>query len=263
MHEALRVWLVAVSVDAARYLIAAGAAFLIFWVWGRERWRDRLIPAAFPRAAKLLHDFRWSMSTVLVFSLFGVAVVTAGRAGILQRYEGVGTYGWGWFAASVVLLIVLQDTYFYWTHRAMHQRRLYRFFHRVHHVSIDPSPFTAYAFSPAEAIVHAAFVPLVWRFVPLHEGAVFVFLLFMVTRDVLGHLSIELFRPGFTASRFFGWSTTTTHHALHHRHFTANYGLYFTFWDRLMGTTDRRYHDTFERVAGGRADTRIVASSRR
>ena len=55
-------------------LAFAGLAFLIFWVWGRDRFRHRLVQGAYPRASKMLHDLAWSMSTVLVFSMFGVAV---------------------------------------------------------------------------------------------------------------------------------------------------------------------------------------------
>jgi Delta7-sterol 5-desaturase len=143
---------------------------------------------------------------------------------------------------------VLQDAYFYWTHRAMHMPLLYRAFHRVHHSSTNPSPWTAYAFSVPEAVTHAAFLPLAWLVLPLQDAAVFVFLLFMVTRDVLAHLSIELFPSGFTRRRFLGWHTTATHHALHHKYVTGNFGLYFTLWDRWMGTTDARYETTFERV---------------
>jgi sterol desaturase/sphingolipid hydroxylase (fatty acid hydroxylase superfamily) len=29
----------------------------------------------------------------------------------------------------------------------------------------------------------------------------------------------------------------------------SNYGLYFTFWDRLMGTTDPQYEAAFDEVA--------------
>ena len=248
MAEAIGVWARMLVVDGARYAIAAGGAFLLFWVWGRDRFRRRLVQGDYVRAAKMLHDVRWSISTVVIFSLFGTGVWYAGHAGILRRYEHVGDRGWGWFFLSVALLVVLQDTYFYWTHRAMHSRWLYRTVHRVHHVSTNPSPWTAYAFAPLEAIVHAVFVPLVWLFLPLHEAAVFVFLLFMVVRNVLGHLSIELYPPGFTRSRSWGWHTTTTHHAMHHKHFTANYGLYFTFWDRVMGTTHADYDAAFDRI---------------
>jgi lathosterol oxidase len=255
------VWLINVCIDLARYLLVAGTAFVVFWIWGCEHWQSRLIQGVYPQAEKLWHDVRWSMSTVIVFSAVGVAIYYAGRAGVLRRYEDVAAYGWGWFGVTIVLLIVLQDTYFYWTHRAMHHRRLYRAVHRRHHRSTNPSPWTAYAFSPIEALVHALFVPLVWLVVPMHDAAVFVFLAFMIVRNVLGHLSIELFSPGFARGRFSGWHTTATHHALHHRRFATNYGLYFTLWDRLMGTTDPHYEPTFERIASGAALDRPLATA--
>lgn len=244
----LAVWLTMVAFDGARYALPAGAAFLIFWVWGRDRFRRRLVQGAYPRAEKMLHDLRWSMSTIIVFSLFAVGIWYGRKAHVLRSYDDIGERGFAWFAASVVVLIVLQDTYFYWTHRAMHRPRLYPIFHRVHHRSTNPSPWSAYAFAVPEAVVHALFVPLVWLVIPLHEIAVFLFLAFMIVRNVLGHLSIELHGSGFTRGRFSGWHTTTTHHALHHKDFTSNFGLYFTFWDRLMGTTHRRYDESFERI---------------
>jgi sterol desaturase/sphingolipid hydroxylase (fatty acid hydroxylase superfamily) len=43
----------------------------------------------------------------------------------------------------------------------------------------------------------------------------------------------------------FDWLTTTTHHDLHHAQAGWNYGLYFTWWDRLMGTEHPEYHARF------------------
>jgi len=260
LWEPLRVWLGVFALDLARYVVPAGGAFLVFWLWGRERFRHRLIQGTFPKAAKMLHDVRWSLSTVLIFSLVGVGVYYGVRAGVLRGYPQVKDKGWLWFWASVIVLIVLQDTYFYFTHRAMHHRWLFRLVHRTHHVSTNPSPWTAYAFSPIEALVHAAFVPLLWMLLPLHQAAVFVFLGFMILRNVKGHLSMELFPSGFTRSPVFGWSTTTTHHALHHRHFKLNFGLYFTLWDRLLGTTHPEYHALYERVVS-RAPAKGVVDS--
>lgn len=247
--EPFLVWLFTLLVDVSRYVLVAGAGFAIFWVWLGARLHRRWLDRETVRKTKMLHDLKWSACTVLIFSIFGVAVRYAGLAGILRRYETVAEHGWLWFFSSILVLIVLQDTYFYWTHRAMHHPLLYRAVHREHHVSTHTSPWTAYAFSPWEAIVHASFVPLVWFVLPLHQIAVFAFLGFMIVRNVLGHLSIELQPSGSTTSRLWGRLTTTTHHALHHRHFTSNYGLYLTFWDRVMGTTHRKYEEEFERVA--------------
>ncbi len=43
----------------------------------------------------------------------------------------------------------------------------------------------------------------------------------------------------------FDFLTTTTHHDLHHAQAGWNYGLYFTWWDRLMGTEHPDYHARF------------------
>src|SRR6516162_4681105 len=43
------VWAYDFAFDAGRYVVAAVTAFLVFWVWGRERWRHRLVNRAFAR----------------------------------------------------------------------------------------------------------------------------------------------------------------------------------------------------------------------
>lgn len=245
-HVLFSRWLFILAIDAARYFIPAAIAFAVFWVWGRERFRAHRIREG---RSPIAHDVAHSLATVVVFSIVGVLVWSAGQLGILWRYDAIADHGWPWFLATIAILIVLQDTYFYWTHRAMHHPRLYAHFHRAHHEAKTPSPWTAYAFAIPEALVHAAFVPLVWLFVPMHELAVFAFLVFMILRNVHGHLSIELCSSGFTRHPILGWLTTTTHHSLHHAHAACHFGLYSTFWDRLMGTTHPRYHETFERVA--------------
>ena len=245
----LAVWAWNFAWDAGRYVVAAGAAFLVFWVLGRERWRHRLLPRDYAGARQIRREIAYSASTAVVFSLVGVGILYGARAGVFHLYPTIAERGLGWLAVTVVVLVVGQDTYFYWTHRAMHHPWLFRRVHLAHHRSHEPSPWAAYAFSPAEALVHAAYVPLVMLVMPVHHLAVFAFLLFMILRNVLGHLGIELFPRWFARSRWSRWSTTTTHHALHHRRVGSNYGLYFTLWDRLMGTTDPAYEETFAEVA--------------
>ncbi|HEY1691142.1 MAG TPA: sterol desaturase family protein [Polyangiaceae bacterium] len=255
------VWAHNLAFDAGRYVVVAGAAFLVFWVWGRERWRRRLVNRAFGRAGQVRREVAYSASTALLFSMVGTGVWFGGRAGILRLYTDVPRHGWAYLAGTVLVLVVLQDAYFYWTHRAMHHPRLFRHVHRVHHQSHDPSPLAAYAFAPTEALVHAAFVPLMALWLPLHPLAIGAFLAFMILRNVLGHLGIELFPRWFVRSAWTRWSTTTTHHTLHHRRVGTNYGLYFTWWDRWMGTTDPTYEATFDAV-GRPASADLLVSPR-
>lgn len=84
---------------------------------------------------------------------------------------------------------------------------------------------------------------------PISDVALFLFLLFMICRNVMGHLGLELFPKDFLRSPWLRFHTTSTHHGMHHHRFGGNYGLYFTFWDRVMGTMHESYENEFERIA--------------
>ena len=253
MSQLARAFSLMLAADAGRYVIAAGLAFVIVWRWGRTRFAHRLVAGAWAPGSAMRRELAYSAATAVVFAAVGTAVLFGTRAGVFRVYERVDAYGWPWFVASIAVLIVAQDAYFYWTHRAMHHPLLYRRVHRVHHRSHNPSPWAAYAFAPTEAFVHAAFVPIMTSWLPVHRMALFAFLAFMIARNVLGHLGVELFPAGFATRRATAWSTTTTHHALHHARPRHNYGLYFTWWDRAMQTTDPSYETEFARLTATRS----------
>ena len=244
-----RLWAWNFGWDLGRYVVAAGSLFLVVWVVWRERLASRLI-AKWATAKDMKREIAYSLSTALVFSLVGTVVKLGAppHGGVFRLYEHFASRGWVWFVFSVAALVVLQDAYFYWTHRAMHHRWLFKRVHRAHHLSHNPSPWAAYAFSPLEALVQAAYVPLVLLVLPVHELALFFFLLFMIVRNVVGHAGVELFPRGFVRGPLRALSTTTTHHALHHRRSDVNFGLYFPWWDWVMKTTHPAYEEKFDEV---------------
>jgi len=248
MSNLVHTWMFMLVFDGGRYVIAAGAAFLVFWVWGRARFATRLVRGEWAPVSAIRREILYSISTAAIFASVGTLIFFGARAGVLHLTTGA--FGWPYFLFSIAALIVLHDAYFYWTHRAMHHPALFRRVHRVHHLSHNPSPWAAYAFAPAEALVHALFVPLCLLVMPIHQYALFAFLAFMIVRNVLGHLGIELFPAWFVHRRISRWSTTTTHNGLHHARVRTNFGLYFTWWDRAMGTTDPTYEAAFAALLG-------------
>ena len=72
----------------------------------------------------------------------------AARQGWMRMYFDIPQYSWSWFITSILLTILLHDTYFYWTHRWMHRPAIFKWMHRIHHQSNNPSPWAAFAFSP-------------------------------------------------------------------------------------------------------------------
>jgi len=236
-------------IDFFRYFLTASLAYLVFWVLFKKRLQHKIIQNKFPTFKNMSREFKYSMSTVLVFSINGLFINLATQNGFTQIYTDFGAYGWGWFLASFAIMLILHDAYFYWAHRLMHHPKIYRQVHLVHHKSTNPSPWAAYSFHPFEAIIESG---IFWVFVlciPVHPLALFSFLFFMISKNVLGHLGIEIFPKWFVKTKLFNWLTTTTHHDMHHKNARSNYGLYFTWWDQWFKTEDEKYIATFEEVA--------------
>jgi sterol desaturase/sphingolipid hydroxylase (fatty acid hydroxylase superfamily) len=161
------------------------------------------------------------------------------RMGLSQIYSDVGDRGWVWWWASVVLIVVLHDAWFYWTHRLLHRPWWFARFHATHHQSVHPTPWAAYSFHPVEALFQALFFVIMVHVVPMHEVALFVFTTWMIVRNVVGHSAYELMPWRATAHGPLRWLLTNSHHHYHHSTGRGNFGLYFTWWDRAMRTEDR------------------------
>lgn len=251
----LAVFAITFAIVAGRYLLLAGPAYLIFWKGLAGRLHHRRIQQKFPRAEKLWAEFGWSISTFFIFGLMAIGVFLMRKAGLTLNYEHISDYGWGYWVFSIVLMAILHDAYFYWTHRFMHMKAVFKHVHRVHHESSNPSPWAAFSFHPLEAVVEFGIVFVIVLTIPYHVSAIIVFFSYMTIMNVLGHLGYELFPKGFTQGRFTWWHNTSTHHNMHHSKSNCNYGLYFNWWDRMMNTNHRDYHTVFEDVKARRPET--------
>lgn len=147
----------------------------------------------------------------------------------------------GYIALSYTVVLLLQDTYFYFCHRLSHQPLVYRWVHRGHHQSRPPTPWTFFALEPLEAISQVAFLFCITIVLPLHVGVLIAVLLTMSIWAMGNHLGFQIV-PSSLISRHLGqWFIGSTHHLVHHKKYNRHYGLYFTFWDILLGTQDPEY----------------------
>jgi sterol desaturase/sphingolipid hydroxylase (fatty acid hydroxylase superfamily) len=244
----MEIWKGMLLFDFFRYFIPASLAFLIFWLIGRKTWNHLFIQKSFPKQKQFWKEFGYSMSTVMIFSFIGIGVLTSEKAGITLLYHDLKAYGIVYMIFSLVVAIVFHDFYFYWTHRFMHHKRVFKYVHSVHHESTNPSPWAAYSFHPWEAVIQAMVLPILVFILPLHDLTIFIFLAYMIVRNVMGHLGFEILPKGFTKNKWWNWNTAITHHNMHHQYFNRNYGLYFTWWDKLMKTEHEKYHENFNEV---------------
>lgn len=231
-----------------RYFILASIGFLVFYVVRKNAWLFRKIQQRFPVNSDYYREIAYSIFTAAIFALVGYVMFLTPVARFTQVYRDIDEYGRGYLIFSIVLIILVHDTYFYWMHRLMHNQRLYRWVHRVHHLSTNPSPWAAMAFHPLEAVLEAGIIVVVAFLFPVHPLAIGIFLLFMMIYNVYGHLGYELYPKGFSRSVIGRWINTSVNHNMHHQYFTGNYGLYFLMWDRWMGTLRSEYHAHFDEV---------------
>jgi len=220
-----------------RYLIFACGAYLIVCVWKRDALASRKIQKnKTPLQEVVRREFYWSLVTTVIFAAGGKILFMLKDRGHTLLYENISEYGWAYFFLSVPLLMFLHDTYFYWTHRLMHHKWIFKWAHSVHHDSRVPSPLAAFSFDPVEAVVEATILPVLAMVIPIHPIAFLVFLMVMTVLGVVNHTGYELYAQGFGEHRLGKWIISATHHDHHHRHYQHNLGLYFTWWDRLMRT---------------------------
>lgn len=226
----------------------AGIAFLIFYViLKNSKWFTR-IQERFPKGSDYRREILYSMLTFIFFAAVPLLLNSPLVKPYTTIYRDIHQHSTWYFWLAFPLMLIIHDTYFYWMHRLMHHTKLFRFFHVVHHKSTNPSPWASFAFQPTEAIVEAGIIIVFAFTIPVHIIHLFAFLIFMTIYNVYGHLGYELFPAGSNKHWLGKWFNTSVNHNMHHQYFKGNYGLYFTFWDRIMHTTHKDYDAHFDRV---------------
>lgn len=249
LDQTVRVFLVGLSVGNLVYYVGLSAAlWWLFRVAFQKQLGRRKISSRDPVRGQISREIWQSFRSIAIWAVINMAVIAAASRGWTRFYGSVDEYGWGWFASSIGLMVIIHDAYFYWSHRLMHHPRLYRLVHQAHHLSTCPTVWGSYAFSPLEAVVQAGICPLVILTMPVHPGAYAIFMVFQIGITVFGHLGYEIFPAWFWRSGAQAWVNSITHHTLHHEKYRSCYGLYFNFWDRLMGTNHASYAERFEQA---------------
>jgi lathosterol oxidase len=233
-----------------RYYLVAGTAFLLFYLVLRRWTAPRKIQAAFPKWNDYAREILYSSFTILIFALVPSFLIFSDFGQQHNTlYREIGDRGMIYYFGLFPVLFFIHDTYFYWAHRLMHLPKLYRYVHLVHHRSTNPSPWAAYAFHPLEAVVEVGIFAVFLLLVPVHITHILLFFLMSIVYNVYGHLGWELYPKGFHRTWIGRWINTSVSHNQHHRYFHGNYGLYFLFWDRWMGTLREDYDEAYDALA--------------
>lgn len=117
--------------DLSRYLIAAGvltALLLVFRGFAESR---RIQQGRRATRADYARELLSSMRTVVVYAVVTLAILVGRETGvILMKVQQASLWTIAW---QFALMVIAHDAWFYWAHRAMHHKRLFRATHLHHH----------------------------------------------------------------------------------------------------------------------------------
>jgi Delta7-sterol 5-desaturase len=219
-----------------RYFLFAGLTYSLFYLLDIRFLRKLKIQNAVPPNKIIRQEIFYSSLTLVIYCATSSLIFYLYGLGVTRIYIDLNQRSIYYFVLSFVLMILLHDAYFYWTHRLLHIRLIFKRAHLLHHRSVNPTPWASFSFHPYEAILSAGIIPLIVLTIPCHPYAIFAFLTFMTITNVLGHLGYEIFPKSFRQNSVGKWQNTASAHNIHHQHGKFNFGLYFTFWDRIMKT---------------------------
>jgi sterol desaturase/sphingolipid hydroxylase (fatty acid hydroxylase superfamily) len=240
----LWVYLVVGSVAVARFVIVAGGAWWALWASTPSRFAARRLRDRKPSRRQVKREIMYSLAACLMFPTSAFIIIFLGQHRLTQVYFYVSEHGWAYLGLSVVLMVFLHDALFYWKHRLLHVRWLMRNVHFRHHEFNNPSPWAAFAFHPVEGFLHSLSVVIIVCLIPAHPIALSIFLTLSVIANVYGHCGFEVLPDRFQRHWLGRSLNSPSLHGWHHCRDDKNFGLYFTFWDKLMRTQEQPAFDS-------------------
>lgn len=188
----------------------------------------------------------------------GVCSHVIGRAAVPI---GLGTFAMSWHAgllhsvtmpmwARVVLGVVMLDAIKYGQHRLFHKVPFFWRFHRVHHSDKHLDVTTAMRFHPGQMLISVGISMLAVMALGLPMATIFLFALLNELVLLITHTNLDVARWLDRLLRLVIVSPRM--HWVHHsamgpRELDHNFGICFSWWDRLFGSYRARSSagDTF------------------
>lgn len=133
-----------------------------------------------------------------------------------------------WGIVNVVCMLFTYDTLFYFFHRALHTRYLYKRFHKHHHF-LETSSFSTTITSNLEIFANVLFLHLPKLVMPFNNYLHTVVLFIITVFSLMSHDSyFDVFN-----------------HQKHHEKSNVNYSTFLPFWDFILST---RYVENTEKI---------------
>ncbi|KAI3910160.1 hypothetical protein MKW98_018518 [Papaver atlanticum] len=176
----------------------------------------------------------------LVMYHFGVNLPVMILSYPVFRYMGMESSlplpSWKVVLAQILFYFILEDFVFYWGHRILHTKWLYKHVHSVHHEYATPFGLTSEYAHPAE-ILFLGFATIIGPAITgPHLFTLWLWMVLRVLETVEAHCGYHF---PWSISNLFPLYGGADFHDYHHRLLytkSGNYSSTFTYMDRIFGT---------------------------
>jgi len=197
---------------------------------------------------KTKYDARWPAKNSRIFlfnnQIYDNIFWTCGVAGLIwTAYEVVTMWlyanhripylSWRDHPVAFVLwffgILFWRDLHFYWVHRLIHWKPMYKYVHYLHHKNVNPNPWSGMAMHPVETALYLSVCLIHWV-IPSHPFHFLFDLQHAALAPAHSHHGFEgpILKEKVATGSYF--------HYLHHRHFECNYGSSVMPFDKMFGT---------------------------
>jgi len=176
----------------------------------------------------------YSRVPLIIFNLFILIAVTGLGLYFFSDYIIREFRNFSWTITEVMVVLLIDDVYFYFYHRLMHENKyIYRKIHKIHHRASTPFPSEYLYTHPLEWMIGmiGPFIGIIL----LGGISIYSFWLLLIIRNV-HELDIHSGLKSNFLIKYFPLSGTNEHHDLHHSILDGNYASSFTFLDKLFNT---------------------------
>ncbi|KAL2112881.1 hypothetical protein VUR80DRAFT_6160 [Thermomyces stellatus] len=139
---------------------------------------------------------------------------------------------------QVCVFFVMEDTWHYWSHRALHYGPLYKSIHKLHHYYSAPFGLAAEYASPIEVMILGIGTvgsPALWCYFTgdLHLVTMYIWIVARLFQAIDAHSGYDF---PWSLRHFLPFWAGADHHDVHHEKFIGNYASSFRWWDKLLDT---------------------------
>jgi sterol desaturase/sphingolipid hydroxylase (fatty acid hydroxylase superfamily) len=135
---------------------------------------------------------------------------------------------------DLLVAALVNDTLFYWGHRMLHHKSIYKYIHKQHHQFKATIGIACEYAHPVEDIVSNIIPTLsACLFMGSHILVFWIWLAIALTFTIDAHSGYSFWISPFNKLPF---QVGSDRHDFHHSHNVGCYGAAFRFWDNIMGT---------------------------